>query len=162
MLHILLFLFFIYFIKTITWVLNICCLFHETGYLILLLCNELLFFTTLMCHLNYKITSNTINIKNLQHWCNQQFLSFYFYHIIPRKILRYIKPIFSFKFLRFLWVLYEQLKSPWYQNTLLLICIILCIWKNDHSTGLYITTGRRKFSRHRQKGKYFQTDWVLN
>lgn len=85
------FFFFIYFIKTITWFLNICCLFHEAGYHILLLCNELLFFTTLMFHLNYKITSNTINIKNLQRWCNQQFLSFHFYHVIPRKILRYKK-----------------------------------------------------------------------
>lgn len=60
------FFFLIYFIKTITWFPNICCLFHEAGYLILLLCNKLLFFTTLMCHLNYKITSNSINIKNLQ------------------------------------------------------------------------------------------------
>lgn len=92
-----LFFFFNYFIKTITWFLNICCLFHETEYLILLFCNELLFF-----HLNYKIVSNTINIKNLQQWCNQQSLSLHFYPIIPRKILRYIKPIFPFKSLWFL------------------------------------------------------------
>lgn len=106
------FFFFIYFIKTITWFLNICCLFHEAGYHILLLCNELLFFTTLMFHLNYKITSNTINIKNLQRWCNQQFLSFHFYHVIPRKILRYKKAyFFSFKFLLFLWVLYDYMNS---------------------------------------------------